>query len=585
VRRTARGTPVSDPVPVVLPPPSEPMKVAHRFVAERFRDGAEGRILQHWRGEFWRWRTSHWLEMANAALQAEAYRYTEHALFEKMVKGAVTLESWAPNRYKIADLVAALRAVTHLAETVEMPAWLVDGEHLPAAELVACANGLLHVPTRTLISHDSAYLNRVAVPFDYQADPPAPSRWLAFLDELWPDDPEAIQALAEFMGYVISGRIDLHKILLLIGPTRAGKGVIARVLKALVGRGNYAGPTLASLGTNFGLSPLIGKPLAIISDARLGGANVHQVVERLLSVSGEDALTVDRKYKEPWTGTLPTRFLVISNELPRFGDASGAIAGRFLVLTLHRSWLGYENPALTEELLAELPGILSWVLDGLERLNVRGRFTEPASSRDAVVALADLVSPTGAFVRERCEVGPASEVPCDELYAAWKSWAEENGHRPGSSSSFGRDLRAVLPSVRSVRPRDDDRQRLYRGLRLSGDRNSPVHGPSWTSPSSEPISPASEPLVQDGPRDQPLWAAVDEPPATVHCDHYHAHQSIHRWAGDRWVCPACNPDDDGTEPESPKREALRESPDLGDWFEAPLPAPEDGAPDEWGTLG
>ena len=92
------------------------------------------------------------------------------------------------------------------------------------------------------------------------------------------------------MAYVISGRLDLHKILLLIGPTRAGKGVIARVLKALVGRGNYAGPTLASLGTNFGLSPLIGKPLAIISDARLGGANVHQVVERLLSVSGEDML-------------------------------------------------------------------------------------------------------------------------------------------------------------------------------------------------------------------------------------------------------------------------------------------------------
>ena len=143
---------------------------------------------------------------------------------------------------------------------------------------------------------------------------------------LWPDDPDSIAALQEFFGYVISGRTDLHKILLLVGPTRAGKGVIARILKSLVGRGNYAGPTLASLGTNFGLSPLIGKPLAIVSDARLGGANVHQVVERLLSISGEDMLTVDRKYREPWTGTLPTRFLVISNELPRFGDASGAIA-------------------------------------------------------------------------------------------------------------------------------------------------------------------------------------------------------------------------------------------------------------------
>ena len=64
--------------------------------------------------------------------------------------------------------------------------------------------------------------------------------------------------------------------------------------------------------------------LAIISDARLGGGNVHQVVERLLSVSGEDMLTIDWKYLEPWTSTLRTRFLVISNELPRFGDASGA---------------------------------------------------------------------------------------------------------------------------------------------------------------------------------------------------------------------------------------------------------------------
>ena len=33
-----------------------------------------------------------------------------------------------------------------------------------------------------------------------------------------------------------------------------------------------AGPTLARLATNFGLAPLLGKPLAVVSDARLGGA-------------------------------------------------------------------------------------------------------------------------------------------------------------------------------------------------------------------------------------------------------------------------------------------------------------------------
>jgi phage/plasmid-associated DNA primase len=90
--------------------------------------------------------------------------------------------------------------------------------------------------------------------------------------------------------------------MLLIGPTRSGKGTIARVLTALLGKGNVAGPTLASLGTNFGLSPLIGRPLAVVSDARLAGANFHQIVERLLSLSGEDLLTIDRKYREPWSG-------------------------------------------------------------------------------------------------------------------------------------------------------------------------------------------------------------------------------------------------------------------------------------------
>jgi putative DNA primase/helicase len=563
------------------------MRVANRLVAEHFGGPDEGLILRQWRGEVWRWETTHWREVADPALRAAAYRYTEHAVFLKVKNDLPTLEPWAPNRYKIADLLDALRAVTHLSEPIEMPAWLDDREHLPAAEFVACANGLLHVPTRTLLAPDHAYFNRVAVPFPYLPNPPAPTRWLTFLGELWPDDPDAIAALAEFMGYVISGRRDLHKILLLIGPTRAGKGVIARVLKALVGRGNYAGPTLASLGTNFGLAPLIGKPLAIVSDARLGGANVHQVVERLLSVSGEDALTVDIKYKEPWTGTLPTRFLVISNELPRFGDASGAIAHRFLVLTLRQSWLGRENPALTDELLTELPGILGWVLDGLERLTARGRFTEPASSRDAIVALADLVSPTSAFVRERCEVSPAAEVRCDALYAAWKAWAEDNGHRVGSSSSFGRDLRAVLPGLRTVRPRDDDRQRWYRGLSLARNHNAPIVGPSWTTAPSGPAEPLSRPAVQDGPAGQPLWSVSDAPPhapsGATACD---ASERDTATSGDaaarplatrepRWAAP-----DDAT-PHEPA--------DLADWFALPLDhldGADSGAfePDAWGTI-
>ncbi|OEV19699.1 hypothetical protein AN219_27705, partial [Streptomyces nanshensis] len=76
--------------------------------------------------------------------------------------------------------------------------------------------------------------------------------------------------------------------------------------------------------------------------------------------------------------------MVLSNELPNFGDSSGVIARRFVVLTMTASWLGREDTTLTGKLAAEMPGILNWALDGLARLERNGRITEPASSRDAV---------------------------------------------------------------------------------------------------------------------------------------------------------------------------------------------------------
>src|SRR5207342_3345002 len=116
-----------------------------------------------------------------------------------------------------------------------------------------------------------------------EPDASAPT-WHGFLTQLWPEDPDSIAALQEWFGYVLSGRTDQQKILLIVGPSRSGKGTIARVLKALVGKENLAGTTLAGLGTNFGLSTLIGKSLAIISDARLSGNDNSQVVERLLTI-------------------------------------------------------------------------------------------------------------------------------------------------------------------------------------------------------------------------------------------------------------------------------------------------------------
>ena len=305
------------------------------------------------------------------------------------------------------------------------------------------------------------------MPFAYQPDAPAPARWLQFLHELWPNEPDAPRLLAEWFGYVISGRLDLQKIFLNVGPTRGGKGVIARILAELVGRPNVAGPTLNSLGGEFGLAPLIGKPLAVISDARFGGRDSSTVIERLLSISGEDTLTVNRKYRDQWTGKLPCRLHIISNELPKLGDASTAIVGQILLLLTTRSWLGKEDYELERELHKELTGILNWSLAGLSRLANGNRFTRPPSAEEAIIAMRDLASPVAAFVRERCRVDAGREITVEELYAAYRSWCEDNGHAKPTKQSFGRDLRAAVPSVSVKRGREGEaRFRVYSGISL-----------------------------------------------------------------------------------------------------------------------
>jgi putative DNA primase/helicase len=454
-----------DNVPSTLPPPNRPMKVARVLAAERYQLQDETPTLRHWRGEWWQWRASHWAEVEQRAVRGEAYKFAERAVYERMkLNGDREFEPWSPNRHKIGDLLEALAAIVHLPESLAQPAW-TDGRD--SGVIVATANGLLDVTSRELLEHDPRFFNVTAVPFAYDPQAPAPKRWLKFLEELWGDDDDQVLALQQFMGYVLSGRLDLHKILLLVGPTRGGKGAIARVLGKLVGPANVAGPTLSSLDGDFGLAPLLGKPLAVISDARLGGRSSSTVVERLLAISGEDTITVNRKYREQWTGKLPCRFMMISNELPHLGDASAAIAGRFVTLLLHRSWLGKEDLELEGELEAELPGILNWALDGLDLLERTGQFIKPRSTDDAYVALQDLASPVAAFIRDRCTRDDGAEVEVDRLYEAWKEWCEENGQRATTKQRFGRDLRAAVPHVHVVQPREGEaRWRVYRGVNL-----------------------------------------------------------------------------------------------------------------------
>jgi putative DNA primase/helicase len=357
----------------------------------------------------------------------------------------------------IANAKQALTSLVALPARLRRPAWLGGEGFAPAGEVVPFRNGLVHLDGFLAgeVDHRVAptprYFSTRCLPYDFDPMAPQPAQWLAFLDSVWGHEPEAIRTLQEWFGYLLTGDTGQQKILMIVGPTRSGKGTIGRVLEALLGPEDFVGSSFTTLATQFGLAPLVGKGLAVLADARLSGkTDMVAIVEKLLSISGEDAITVDRKHRAPWTGTLPTRLMLLTNELPTLRDASMALANRLIVLEMTESFLGREDPALMGKLRPELPGILLWALEGRRRLSERGRFLMPESGREVVAEVKDLASPVGQFVAERCEVGPGRFIAKDTLYGRYREWNEDQGNEHALSKvHFGRQLRAAAPGVRT----------------------------------------------------------------------------------------------------------------------------------------
>jgi len=88
--------------------------------------------------------------------------------------------------------------------------------------------------------------------------------------------------------------------------------------------------------------------------------------------------------------------------------------------------------------------------------------------------LENLTNPTGAFLREVCEIGPGRQVECSLLFCYWRAWAEkQNRQHAGTVQAFGVNIRASMPGLRISQPRHEGgRARCYEGIALKPDHDS-----------------------------------------------------------------------------------------------------------------
>ncbi|EME14789.1 DNA primase family protein [Rhodococcus triatomae] len=432
------------------PSPNEPHKVALRMLARLSYQGTP--TLRYWRGSWMLWEGVKYREAEPTELRRHIYQTLTDAVYLKVdAKGNTSRPRWGPGKTKVSNVLDAMESETFLNPSVGSPSWCGgSGVFTAASTSIICANGILNIEDKTLTPHTPRLFSQISVPFDYDPASPEPVEWLRFLGNIFEHDPDAIHTLQEYIGYILSGRTDLQKGLLLVGPKRAGKGTIFRVLTTLLGgEENVASTVLAKLANNFGLESLIGKPLAIIPDATLDDKNrdMDQIVERLKSMIGEDTVEIPRKYKTDWVGKLGARWIIGANALPYLADASSAVSSRFVVLELVKSFYNQEDYTLGDKLAAEMSGILNWALEGLDRLNRTGRLTTSSLSQERTRDMEDLSSPVSVFVREMCDLDPEAKTGKQQLFDLWEIWRRGEGFDRINATVFGRNLKSAVASI------------------------------------------------------------------------------------------------------------------------------------------
>lgn len=464
-----RGKPVRE---FVLPD-AQPLTLARSYL-----DNLDGTELVRWRGLFYRCLPGNqaFQEASDEELRADIYRHLERCACPKRGgKEDAGMVPISPGLKLGAEVIGAILAAREtgilLLKHKDAPMWRdgrdEDGGPDPR-HLVPCKNGLYCLETREFMPLDPQFFCLGTSDFEYAADAPPPAEWMKFLDSVFAHDADARLLLQEWFGYCLGHDISRQKILMIVGPKRAGKGIIAQVLRALLGSSSVAAPTLSGLTQQFGRASLIGTRLALIGDARLGNmTDQSALAEVLLNISGGDPVEIQRKHRESWNGRLTTRIMLTSNETPRLTDASGALASRFMFIVLEKTFYNNEDLGLETKLMMELPGIFNWAVEGWARLCAQKRFTVPKSSLETQQELEEICSPVAKFINSYCQISAEGRCSAPDLFSAWRIHADNEGFQAGSVGMFGRNLKAAFPHIRKIEGSDHGlRKTFYGGISL-----------------------------------------------------------------------------------------------------------------------
>jgi len=270
-------------------------------------------------------------------------------------------------------------------------------------------------------------------------DLPTNSLFKQFLDMSMPDL-EKQELIQEYCGYTLLNNTKFQKAQVWEGMGQNGKSVLLSVMSAL--HVNARSISLDKLN-GFGLAPLCDASLIISAETPKKGIN-ENVLKK--AIAG-DLMDVEKKFSDVFSIKPTAKWIISCNTFPTIDDKTDGVWRRLQIIT----W-DVQIPSDkvirdldTQIIENELPIVVDWCLQGLQRLLARGDFNEPECVQ-AVKEQKRVESNTvESFIRES-EYGLSTECNGEKakIYAEYRDYCEEFGYGTCSLSEFWKRVQMVF---------------------------------------------------------------------------------------------------------------------------------------------
>lgn len=420
------------------------MDLAEAFVAER---GARLRFCAKFGCWFW-WDGVHWSEDLNAGSsyldEWRPFAREQETLGRKILAEGKYPEKWLKEvKAQVGRVLSSqgARSVEGLAKQID-PIPVSPDKLDQELDLLPVANGTVDLRRGVLLPADPAHLFTSVVPVAYDAEADCP-RWVQFLRESLADE-EMVEYIRVAVGYWLTGRTSEHKFWFLYGPPRSGKSTFVKIVTRLQGKFFVnmmkkfvmkAGPT-TTIDEHWARAK--GKRLMTIAEVDHSDRWDESLLKQ---VTGEDVITARRLHENSYDFTATFKMLAIGNARPKVRGEDGAFWTRVLPVAFPNARSAEEqDEGLEDALVAELPGILLWALDGAKEWYERGKLWVPSSIAEEIDEYKRDSDILGKFLAA-CTEESGGYIKGQELFEAYQKWAKKTNSWNMNKNAFGQFMK------------------------------------------------------------------------------------------------------------------------------------------------